>query len=152
MLFVGRIRVVAVLSWIAVEEGWTGFLWIMWLATAGTTASVNHSGGKCGVGIRGFSTFCGEVNAVEAFAFLNWIMRTRFKPLYIRNIHSCIVLIYFVALLVFTIRSQQAGEARIWTTSVNEADFGGGSSYGYTHNKNNFLQPSSAPQYPPAQA
>lgn len=70
-----------------------GFLWILWLATAGTTASTNFTGGRCGIlsgckakflssqtysftiSLANWSMICAETNAIEAFAFLNWLMR-----------------------------------------------------------------------------
>ncbi|KAF5364124.1 hypothetical protein D9756_000965 [Leucocoprinus leucothites] len=125
MLFLGRIRSGALPSFIAVELGWTGFLWVMWLASAGTTASINGSGGRC-VDFGGASTLCGEVNAIEAFAFLNWLM----------------LMGYFVVLLVFSFRAVQAGNNHIWTTSVNDANFEGGHNHA-VH------QPAHTSQYPP---
>jgi len=102
----------------------------MWLATAGTTASINFTGGNCDKLFLGRAlTICGEVNAIEAFSFLSWFTCMLLKK---RLINACltppIVMGYFITLLGFSIRAAQLGNTRIWTTSVDKGDFGSGSS------------------------
>ncbi|KAJ3571670.1 hypothetical protein NP233_g3598 [Leucocoprinus birnbaumii] len=133
MIVIGRIRSGAMPTFIVVELGWIGFLWVLWLASAGTTASINGTGGNCASSNHLASTVCGEVNAIEAFGFLNWLM----------------LMAYWLVLLVFSIRGLQSGNSNIWTTSVDEAH---GSS-NFAHDKSNVLhQPNYASQYPPMNA
>ncbi|KAF9448477.1 hypothetical protein P691DRAFT_775389 [Macrolepiota fuliginosa MF-IS2] len=126
VLYIGRVRSGALSSFIGVELVGIGFLWVLWLASAGTTANINVTGGRCNGGRNGWSTVCGETNAIEAFAFLNWL----------------ILLAYFAALLFSSIMALQAGNQRVWTSSVK--DLADGSR---THEKYP-IDPAAFGQYP----
>ncbi|TFK43037.1 hypothetical protein BDQ12DRAFT_162569 [Crucibulum laeve] len=108
MIFIDFKRNGAFTSLIAVELGWLGFLWVMWLATAGTTASSNAPGTSCSnFIISEVKTACSELQAVEAFAFLSWIA----------------LFFYFISLLVFSAVASSKGNGRVWFGTVKETDF-----------------------------
>ncbi|CCM03380.1 uncharacterized protein FIBRA_05510 [Fibroporia radiculosa] len=91
-------------SMILVELAWLSFLWILWLATGALVASDIAPYTSCNFFYKIEVKICQESQAVEAFAFLNWIL----------------LLVYTVVLLVFTIISAQRGES-IWTSSVKSS-------------------------------
>ncbi|KAJ6493435.1 hypothetical protein C8R45DRAFT_989767 [Mycena sanguinolenta] len=107
-------------SMIIVEILWLGFLSIMWLATGADTAS-NTIG--CGSNAEkqesAFDTesgvptsetadgICSELEALEAFAFLNWI----------------ILMGYIGMLLVMSVMAATRKHTNVWTSSVANAPF-----------------------------
>ena len=125
----GLVRIINITQ-LSCEIEFLAFLWVMWLATAGTTASINFTGGHCDkLFLARALTICGEVNAIEAFSFLSWLTRMWFwKYLINACLTPPVVMGYFIALLGFSIRATHLGNTRIWTTSVDEGDFGSGSS------------------------
>jgi hypothetical protein len=76
-------------------------------ATAADTASVGFDCANVGID----SSYCSKFQAVEAFAFLSWIL----------------LLAYWVVLLVFAIIAFNNGQSQIWFSSVTDADFSAGS-------------------------
>lgn len=66
--FISANRRGALPSFVMVEIAWLSFLAVMWVASAGTTVGtgVNY----CTVG-----GICSEAQAIEAFGFLNWLIR-----------------------------------------------------------------------------
>ena len=58
----------AVTSFVAAEIAWLWFLWIMWISSAGSTAALYWIA-YCTGGV------CSEAQAIEAFGFLNWLIR-----------------------------------------------------------------------------
>jgi len=135
MLFLSLKRKGAITSMILIEFAWTWFLWIMWVSTGGSTASVFMLTDCSGRFIDNFESLCREVQAFQAFGFLTWI----------------ILFGYNMFLLVLAIRQQMRGNSSIWRSYILETDFSaaGSSAPGFTEQK---FDPSSfAPQYPPAQ-
>ena len=124
----GLVRIINITQ-LSCEIEFPAFLWIMWLATAGTTASINFTGGHCDkLFLARALTICGEVNAIEAFSFLSWLTRMWFRKCLINDcLIPPIVMGYFIALLGFSIRAAHLGNTRIWTTSVDKRDFESGS-------------------------
>jgi len=84
-------------SYVVVEVAWCWFLWIMWIATAGSTVWVNAASGG----------LASEVQALEAFAFLNWLA----------------LMFYTFTLFVVAIMAHNKGNSGVWTSSVREFDF-----------------------------
>ncbi|KIY45979.1 hypothetical protein FISHEDRAFT_76212 [Fistulina hepatica ATCC 64428] len=98
-------------SWVITELVWTGFLWVLWLASGAAAADKDNSvfgSIDCSYFNGKINTACHEFQAIEAFAFINWIL----------------LMGYFVALLVMAILGARKG-GRIWTASVKAAEFGG---------------------------
>jgi len=141
MLFLSLNRKGAITSMVAIEVGWTWFLWIMWLSVGGSTASI-FTITNCNITFdNALESLCREVQAFTAFGFLTWIM----------------LFAYNITLIVFVVRQQMRGNSGVWTGYILETDFaaagpssysGGASEYKGNNNNNtgNF-----APQYPPAQ-
>ncbi|KAF7350580.1 hypothetical protein MSAN_01618000 [Mycena sanguinolenta] len=106
-------------SMIIVEISWLAFLSILWLSTGADTASFNAAFLGCGnskvdkeihqaedqVGIP--HGICSELSALEAFAFLNWI----------------ILMGYIGMLLVMSIMAASRKHTNVWTSSVANAPF-----------------------------
>jgi len=135
MLFLSRSRKGAFTSLVAIEVGWTGFLWIMWLAVGADTASALPFF-DCEFDV----VFCPEMEALTAFGFLAWML----------------LLAYNITLLVLVFRQQSRGNSGVWTGYMLETDFSapGPSSSGYPSESkvNNYNMGNFSPQYPPVQA
>jgi len=97
-----HIRTGFVTSKIVVELIVLGVLSILWLATAADTASYNLFAVGCGN-----DSSCGEIQAIEAFSFFNWI----------------ILMGYCIALLVFSVIHSRRGHSGVWHSSVKESKF-----------------------------
>jgi len=134
MAVIDFLRKGAATSFVVVELGWLGFLWILWLATAADTANLL---GTCPSGF----TFCSQYQAAEAFSFLAWLT----------------LMAYWIILLAFSIIAMNNGQTQIWYTSVTEAEFstGGGPAGGVP--QGGVAYPAPQPQmtgpvvYPPGQ-
>ncbi|KDR74383.1 hypothetical protein GALMADRAFT_99396 [Galerina marginata CBS 339.88] len=149
MLLLSLNRKGAVTSMVAIEVGWTWFLWIMWLSVGSSTASI-FAVTNCNIRFdTELETLCREVQAFEAFGFLTWIM----------------LFAYNVTLIFLVIRQQMRGNTGVWTGYMLETDFtAAGPSYSggtpeYKGSPNNMSNNNMAnnnmgnfaPQYPPAQ-
>jgi hypothetical protein len=84
-------------SYVVTEVVWCWFLWIMWIATAGSTTWVNGASGG----------IASEAQAFEAFAFINWFA----------------LLFYTNLLFVVAIIAQTKGHPSVWTSDVKDFDF-----------------------------
>jgi len=134
LLFLSIKRQNAITSMVAIELGWTWFLWIMWLSTAGSAASVfwitdctNHFDSEA-------ETICREVQAFTAFGFLTWI----------------ILFAYNILLMVLVIRQHMRGNTSVWTVYIMEVDFAASGPLSGSGIESK-ASPSFAPQYPPTQ-
>ncbi|KAG2044520.1 hypothetical protein BDR03DRAFT_1087100 [Suillus americanus] len=108
MLIIDFIRRGAFTSMIVFELPWLFILAILWVATAGeavTTFNYYYPQG-CISSNPTINAYCMEVQAIEAFAFLNFF----------------IFLGYTCVLLVFSIIGSSRGNS-VWTRSVKEATF-----------------------------
>jgi hypothetical protein len=108
MLILDFIRRGAFTSMIVFELSWLFVLAILWVTTAGEAVSTSnyYYPQGCVATDSIDNTYCMEVQAVEAFAFLNFF----------------IFLGYTCVLLVFSIIGSTRGNT-IWTRSVKEATF-----------------------------
>jgi hypothetical protein len=101
VIIIDFLRKGAMTSLAAVELGFTGFLWVLWLACASnsTAALGGASLGDCGYTYLGFSlgsapeAYCHQYQALLAFSWLNWL----------------ILVFYWIALLSFAILAQSRG-------------------------------------------
>lgn len=84
-------------SYVVTEVAWCWFLWIMWIATAGSSTWVNLFSGSV----------ASEAQAFEAFAFINWFA----------------LLFYTTTLFVVAIISHSKGHSAVWTSAVKDFDF-----------------------------
>jgi len=127
LLVVDFMRKGAITSWVLVELAATGFLWVMWIAAAGSSSGSVFSGINCsafgvsfsnipdlsdfGLKKRGIFTgnasFCRQIQAMIAFSWLAWIA----------------VFSYFIVLLVFAIIAANRGNGGVWKSSVRDTDF-----------------------------
>ncbi|KAF8309160.1 hypothetical protein DL93DRAFT_2231139 [Clavulina sp. PMI_390] len=105
MLVIDLIRKGSVTSFIAVELGSIGFLWVMWLATAGDTAAYGSCPSSAG-------SICSEFQAAEAFSFLTWL----------------ILMAYWILLLTFSIMAHMSGNHDVWMSAVSDVSFTSGGS------------------------
>ncbi|KAF9468767.1 hypothetical protein BDZ94DRAFT_1317362 [Collybia nuda] len=108
MIIIDRLRKGAFTSMILVELAWLGFLWILWLASAGTATQATVLSFALGCNYRNsdLNTACREFSAIQAFSFLNWL----------------ILLGYTLTLFAFSLVAANRGNA-VWTSAVNSADF-----------------------------
>jgi len=110
MLIVDVMRRGAFTSMIVVELVWLFILWVLWVATGGEAAYTFNFYFPDGCIYANIyptiNAYCNEVQAVEAFAFLNFL----------------IFLIYTVLLLVFSIIASSRGQ-NVWMSSVKESTF-----------------------------
>jgi len=132
MLFLSLTRKGAVTSMIALELGWTWFLWIMWLSTGGSAASISWLG-DCGAFLSDAESACRETQALTAFSFLTWFG----------------LLAYNVLLFALVIRQHMRGNTGVWNSFITEADFtaAGPTSNMVLQDKMNVPQQNFAPQY-----
>jgi len=138
MMVVDYMRKGAVTSMIAVELSWLGFLWILWLATGASAADTPFASTGCdyfGSRYSELTTACHEYSAIQAFAFLNWI----------------ILMGYTTALLVLSIMAAQKGHS-VWVSSVRETNFDTHHTGGKATSNSGFVLNSVAPQHPPQQS
>ncbi|KAG8707485.1 hypothetical protein FRC08_000472 [Ceratobasidium sp. 394] len=103
---VGMLRKGSLLSWVVVELGVCGLLWVLWLASASYTSSM--TGGatlNCDYALLSpeVESICRQFQALQAFSWLNWL----------------IIFAYVVMLLVFAIRAQGQGHS-VWTSDVTD--------------------------------
>jgi hypothetical protein len=121
-LVLGRNRKGALPLLVWVELAWVGFLWIMWMSTAGSITSMGIFI-NCGY-LRGpAESICQQYQAVQAFAWLSWL----------------IIFAWFVTLLAFSCIAHTRGNTRVWYTDSTEIPFANGA----MGEKNNNM----APQY-----
>ncbi|KAG0707551.1 hypothetical protein DFH29DRAFT_844631 [Suillus ampliporus] len=110
MLIVDLIRHGAVTSMIVVELVWLSILWVLWVATAGEAANGFNlyfpRGCIYATDDPTANAYCMELQAVQAFAFLNFF----------------IFLGYTCTLLVLSIISASRGKS-VWTSSVKQSTF-----------------------------
>jgi len=105
--FLSSFRKSAITSIVAVELGWTSFLWILWLSTGASTADAAWLG-SCGAFYYDVAErMCRETQALTAFSFLTWI----------------ILLVYSVTFLVLVIRQHSRVNSNVWTNYIAETDF-----------------------------
>ncbi|QRV72676.1 membrane-associating domain protein [Ceratobasidium sp. AG-Ba] len=106
IFLIGILRRGSFLSWVSVELGVCGLLWVLWLAAASYTTSLIQ-----GLTLNCDSVFltpaeegiCREYQALQAFSWLNWL----------------ILLAYNVILLVFAIKANGQGQS-VWTSDIND--------------------------------
>ncbi|OJA08090.1 putative protein 57 [Rhizopogon vesiculosus] len=108
MLIVDSVRREAFTSMIVVELVWLFILWVLWVATAAEAIAASNFYFPAGCIYATFdpteNAYCTELQAVEAFAFLNFIM----------------FFVYTTVLLVFSIITSSRGK-NVWTSSVRES-------------------------------
>lgn len=132
MIWVSIHRKTAITSMVAVEVAWIWFLWIMWLALAGQSASTGWLGDCSWFGDSQFETMCRQTQALTAFAFLTWL----------------ILLAYGAGLIFLVVRQHTRGNATVWNGFILETDFAaGGVNSGKSLEAGGVEHPA---QYPPA--
>ncbi|KAF8351005.1 hypothetical protein F5887DRAFT_912914 [Amanita rubescens] len=115
LVVISIIRSGAPPNYVVVELGWLFVLWVLWMASAGYSAnqlSILPSG--CSINIVFAKSFsvrdtinCGEFWALEAFAWLNWL----------------ILMPYTILVLIMAIIQHTRGNQRVWTCTVHQVDF-----------------------------
>ncbi|KAI0632973.1 hypothetical protein C8Q77DRAFT_1043047, partial [Trametes polyzona] len=104
MLIVDFLRTGAFTSMVLVELVWLSILWVLWLAEgaliADQTSSVFNT---CQFEVALLNQACNETRAMEAFAFLTWLL----------------LLAYTATLLVVACLNHSRG-APIWTSSLKQ--------------------------------
>jgi len=108
MLIVDFMRTGAFTSMVVVELVWIFVVWVLWLSTAADTAwfASLEFVSSCNYINKIVSTACREVQAIEAFSFLIWI----------------ILMAYTITLLVYAIIGSSRGH-KTWTSTVKQANF-----------------------------
>lgn len=136
MIALSMFRKGAFTSMIAVEIGWTWFLWIMWIAVG--ASSVDLFADSCDLyqfafGQQGVNA-CNDNKGIIALAFLNWIC----------------LLFYKVFLTGLTFRQYLRGNTRVWVMDVTETDFASAGSTTTTQVVyDGKVNPTYGNQYPP---
>ncbi|KAF8309163.1 hypothetical protein DL93DRAFT_1786422 [Clavulina sp. PMI_390] len=109
MLVIDFIHKGAPTSFVVVELGWIGVLWILWLtnsiyATKFGISAWGHSSADC---INMFTSFCPQYQTAKSFSFITWI----------------VLMNYWFLILVFSIRAHSMGNRDVWMTGVTVAEF-----------------------------
>lgn len=135
MLILPRIRKGFFTSKIAVEIGWTWFLWIMWVAVGGSSASISFVGSCSDYFLFGSGAVaaCSEIKALSAFGFITWI----------------VLMFYNITLITLTLRQHFRGNTSVWKSDVTDTDF---TATGVNNAQVVFepkVSPTYATQYPP---
>jgi len=143
LLIVDLLRNGAFTSMVVVELPWLFIVWVLWLAAGADTANANSLlfDSSCSFVREVFLPTCHEVQAIEGFSFLNWIM----------------LMAYSIVVFVMAIIGSTRGH-KTWTTSVKNANFLGpaeggvpaaGPEPGYTYNVSPQPPMQQQHQYPP---
>jgi len=108
MLIVDLMRTGAFTSMVVTELVWLFVLWALWLSTGADTAWFNSLtfANSCSGYNSVSTTACNEVQAIEAFGFLNWIM----------------LMGYSITILVAAIMASSRGHPNPWTSSVRHGN------------------------------
>jgi len=135
MLVLSFVDKVLWVNMVAVEVGWLGILWVLWLATA---ALANNDLGRIFLGacyLVGADVTCSELLGFQALAWLNWVLL--FK--------------YTIVLIALTIFQHVRGN-RVWTAPVYQVDFFAPPPPGMVYEQKPGQYPPQQPQqYPPQQ-
>ncbi|KAF8760224.1 hypothetical protein RHS01_01971 [Rhizoctonia solani] len=104
-LLVSIFRRGSFLSWVAIELGICGFLWVLWLASAAYTTSLS-----AGIALNcdlasdtGAESSCRQYQAVQAFSWLNWV----------------ILFAYIVLVIALAIKATNKGQS-VWTMEIRD--------------------------------
>ncbi|CAE6432651.1 unnamed protein product [Rhizoctonia solani] len=120
-LLVSIFRRGSFLSWVAIELGICGFLWVLWLASAAYTTSLS-----AGIALNcdlasdiGAESSCRQYQAIQAFSWLNWV----------------ILFAYIVLVIALAIKAMNKGQS-VWTMEISDlsAAVSGGDSNSATSN------------------
>ncbi|KAI0069104.1 hypothetical protein BV25DRAFT_94285 [Artomyces pyxidatus] len=109
MIVIDLFRRGAFSSWVVLEVSWLSILWVLWLSTAAYATWTDGQvfiGSSCSFVDSTVSLVCNEFKAVEAFAYLTWIL----------------LMAYSVTLFAFAIKGQTLGN-KTWTNTVRDATF-----------------------------
>ncbi|KAJ1308541.1 hypothetical protein OPQ81_004242 [Rhizoctonia solani] len=103
VLLVSTLRRGSFLSWVAMELGICGFLWVLWLASAAYTTSM--SAGitlNCDLALTAaVESVCRQYQAIQAFSWLNWL----------------ILFAYLVLVIIFAVKAMNKGQS-VWTMEI----------------------------------
>jgi len=114
LLLVDVLRTGAFTSMIVVELPWLLVNWVLWLATGALTAQFDQLlNNNCNLVSGVLATSCHEVQGIEGFSFLNWLL----------------LMVYSIVVLVMAIIGSTHGHTT-WTSSVKHANFLGPSEGG----------------------
>jgi len=102
-------------------------LWVLWVATAADAAHFNSIdfGSNCSIVRPVLRRGCRQVQTVEGFSFIIWIMRKSVLTSWVEfPIHqsSISVLIYWVALLIMALIGRRRGRTT-WKSTVRQGNF-----------------------------
>jgi len=117
-LIIDFLRKDAFTSMVAVEIGWSALLTILWVAAAGETTALQALtlNDDCNIGDRfrihnaqidAAESFCHQRHAIEAFAWLGFIL----------------FLGWLATLIAFAAIAHSRGNSKVWTSSVTGTDF-----------------------------
>jgi len=107
LLLVDVLRTGAFTSMIVVELPWLLINWVLWLATGALAAQFDQGlNNNCDLVLDTFLTSCHEIQGIEAFGFLNWLL----------------LMVYSIVVLVMAIIGSSNGHTT-WTSSVKHANF-----------------------------
>ncbi|CAE6436026.1 hypothetical protein ACGC1H_000858 [Rhizoctonia solani] len=113
ILLIGALRRGSFLSWVAVELGICGFLWVLWLASASYTTSMSAGVAlNCDLA-RSMEAegICRQYQAIEAFSWLNWL----------------ILFAYVVLVVVYAVKAMNKGQS-VWTMEITDLSTAGSGS------------------------
>ncbi|GAB1524930.1 membrane-associating domain protein [Rhizoctonia solani] len=104
-LLVSTFRRGSFLSWVAIELGICGFLWVLWLASAAYTTSLSAGMTlNCDlVSNTGAESICRQYQAIQAFSWLNWL----------------ILFAYIVLVIALAIKGMNKGQS-VWTMEISD--------------------------------
>jgi len=105
-IVIDMLRKGAMTSLVATELGFTGFLWVLWLACAAnsTAALFGISLGDCSLYNSVSASYCSQYEAFQAFSWLNWL----------------ILFFYWATLLILALVAQSRGNNRAFMVPTTE--------------------------------
>ncbi|CAE7233635.1 unnamed protein product [Rhizoctonia solani] len=105
ILLVGALRRGSFLSWVAIELGICGFLWVLWLASASYTTSMSAGVTlNCDLALSvEVESVCRQYQAIQAFSWLIWL----------------ILFAYAVLVIVFAVKAMNKGQS-VWTMEISD--------------------------------
>ncbi|KAG8762806.1 hypothetical protein FRC11_007680 [Ceratobasidium sp. 423] len=113
VLLVSTMRRGSFLSWVAIELGICGLLWVLWLASASYTTSMSAGVTlNCDLAFSvEFESVCRQYQAIQAFSWLNWL----------------ILFAYIVLVVILAVKAMNRGQS-VWTMEITDLSTAGSGS------------------------
>ncbi|CAE6533778.1 unnamed protein product [Rhizoctonia solani] len=128
ILLVSALRRGSFLSWVAIELGICGFLWVLWLASASYTTSMSAGVTlNCDLALTTEAeSVCRQYQAIQAFSWLNWLIPEaesvcrQYQAIQAFSwLNWLILFAYIVIAVIFAVKAMNKGQS-VWTMEITD--------------------------------